>query len=101
MASNNKVDFLENNLPQAASLPGTSGFFKKSQFLRKSSAPGSEAARDKWLVQKKNQFLRKSSAPGSEAAWDKWLLQKEVGFLEKSSGPSSEAAQDKWLLPEF
>ena len=51
----------------------------KSFFLRKSSAPRSEAARDKWLLQKK-QLLRKSSAPGSEAARDKWLLQNKSDF---------------------
>ena len=34
-------------LPQAAKLPGTSGLFKKNHLLRESSAPGSEAARDK------------------------------------------------------
>ena len=43
-------------LPQAAKLPRTSGVFKKLGFLRKSSAPGSEAAQDKWLVQKKTDF---------------------------------------------
>ena len=32
-------------------------------FSGKSSAPGSEAARDKWLVQKHVRFLRKKSAP--------------------------------------
>ena len=86
--------------------------------MRNSSAPGSEAARDKWLVQKKSDvlekvlpqaaklpgtsglfkkkvgFLRKSSAPGSEDARDKWLVQK-IGFLRKSSAPGSEAARDK------
>ena len=117
-------------LPQAAKLPGTSGLFKNNHVLRKkfcprqrscpghvaclkkvifkrSPAPGSEAARDKWLIQKKhflrkvlpqaaqlpgtrglfknkkNMFLRKSSAPGSEAARDKSLLQKHVDFLAK------------------
>ena len=74
--------------------------------MRKSSAPGSEAARDKWLVQKKHffgeevlpqaaklpgtsdvfkkkRFLRISSAPGSEVARDKWFLQKNIVFEEK------------------
>ena len=50
---NKKVDFLEKVLPQAANLPRASGFFKKSRFPGKSSAPGSEAARDKLLLQKK------------------------------------------------
>ena len=43
----------------------------------KSSAPGSEAVRDKWLLQK-NDFLEQNSAPGSEAAPDKWRVQKNV-----------------------
>ena len=64
-------------MPQAAKLPSTSGLFKKSRILRNSSAPGSEAAQDKWLVQRKHHILRKSSAPGSEAARDKWLVQKK------------------------
>ena len=39
---------------QAAKLPGTSDLFKeKVRLLRNSSARGSEAAQDKWLVQKK------------------------------------------------
>ena len=41
-----------------ANLVWTSGLFKKKKhFLRNSSAPGSEAARDKWLVQKKTSFV--------------------------------------------
>ena len=39
-----KVEVLEKVLPQAAKLPGTSGFCKKADFL---------VARDKWLLQKK------------------------------------------------
>ena len=85
-------------MPQAAKLPGTSDFFKKNYFLRKSSAPGSEAARDKWFVQKKVPILRISSAPGSEVAQDKWFVQKKVHCLRKSSAPGSEVARDKWLL---
>ena len=88
--------FQEKNLPQAAKLPGTSGFFKK-MILWKRSAPGSEAAPDKWLLQKEINFSAKSSSPGSEAARDKWFLQKDR-FLRKSSAPGSEAARDKWLL---
>ena len=59
----------------------------KNQFLRKSSAPGSEAARDKWLVKENVRFLRQSSAPGSEAVPDKWFVQKKVIFLEKKFYP--------------
>ena len=61
-------------MPQAAKLPGTSGLFKKNPNFEKSSAPGSEAARDKWFVQKQIRILRKSSAPGSEAAPVKRLV---------------------------
>ena len=101
-------------------MPGTSGFFKQKQILRKGSAPGSEAARDKWLLQNKSIFcqrfcpmqrscpgqvvcskrshiLRKSSAPGSEAARDKWLLRKK-SVSSKSSAPGSEVARDKWFV---
>ena len=98
VSSKKNVDFLEKVLPQAAKLPGTSGFFKKSQFSAQSSAPGSEAAQDKWLLPQKVGLLRKHSAPGSEAARDKWLLQKKVGFLEQSSATGSEAAWDTWRV---
>ena len=54
-----KSRFLEKVLPQAAKLPGTSGFFKKNHVLEKSSAPGSKAARDKWFLQKKVILLPK------------------------------------------
>ena len=92
--------------------------------FEKSSAPGSEAARDKWLLQKKSKFLpkvlpqaaklprtsglfkkksflRKSSAPGCEAAQDKGLVKKEnkkQHSLRESSAPGSEAARDKWFV---
>ena len=63
VASPQKSTFLEKVLPQAAKLPATSGVFKKNLFLRKSSAPGSEAARDKWLVQKKKSYFEKKICP--------------------------------------
>ena len=100
MACSKKVLFLEKVLPQATKLPGTSGFFKKKSIFWKKSAPGSEAARDKWLLQKEIIFSAKSSSPGSEAARDKWLLQKKDRFGSKSSAPGSEAARDKWLRQE-
>ena len=57
---------------------------KNKRFSGKSSAPSSEAARDKWLLQKKNIiFSAKKTAPGSEAARDKWLLIKKRDFLER------------------
>ena len=43
--------------------------------FEKSSAQGSAAAWDKWLVQNKTLIFRKSSAPGSAVALDKWIVQ--------------------------
>ena len=60
---------------------GEIGSFKtKSEIRTKTSAPGSAAARDKWLAQKEVGILRKSSAPGSAAAPDKWFVQKSLIF---------------------
>ena len=81
-----RLIFFRRVLPQAAKLPGTNGWFKKVIFLRKSSARGSEVARDKWFVQKKrSDFLRQTSAPGSEAAPDKWLSKQNVEWLPRTS----------------
>ena len=55
----------------------------KNRFLRKSSAPGSAAAPDRWLLPQKDRFLRKSSATGSAATLDKWLVQKTSDFWKK------------------
>ena len=55
---------------------------EKNRFSGKSSVPGSEAARDTWLLQKK-QFSANSSVQGSEAAREKLLLIKKIDFLEK------------------
>ena len=94
--------------------------FIKARFLETSSALGSAAAPDKWLLPKKDTFLRNSSAPGSAAAPDKLLLQKKKNFWKKfcprqrscrtsgffqqnrrisgkSSATGSAAAPDKWL----
>ena len=73
-----KTFFGEKVLPQAAKLPGTRGLFKKIYFFEKKVLP--QAAKlpgTSGLSKKKSHFLRKSSAPGSEAARDKWLLQKK------------------------
>ena len=51
-----KSTFLEKVLPSQRRCPGQVVCSQKSHFLRKSSAPGSEAARDKWLVHKKVVF---------------------------------------------
>ena len=85
-------------MPQATKLPGTSGFFRKSRFSGKSSAPGSEAAWDKWLVQKKVRFLRKKFCPRQRSCPGQVACSKKVEFLRKSSAPGSAAAPDKWLV---
>ena len=72
---------------------------QKNHVLRTRFAPGSEAAQDKWFVQKKCHILRNSSAPGSEAAWDKLFLPKKNQISGTSSAPGSEAARDRWLFP--
>ena len=76
---------MEKLCPRQRICPGQVASSKqKSIFWKKSSAPGSEAVRDKWPPSsKKNQFSAKSSAPGSEAARDKWLLIEKVDILEK------------------
>ena len=74
-----KAHLGEKLCPRRRSCPGQVACSKKSHILRNNSAPGSEVARDKSLVQKKKVgILRKSSAPGSEAARDKWLAQKKI-----------------------
>ena len=121
MASSKKVDFLEKVLPQAAKLPGTSGFFKKKRSVSgKRSAPSSEAAQDKWLLIKKVDVLekfcpRQRSCPGQVASSKRHDFLEEVlpqaaklpgtsGLFKKkyllrnSSAPGSEAARDKWLV---
>ena len=94
--------------------------YKKVDFLETRSTPGSEAARDKWPLQKKVDFLekicpRQRSCPGQVASYknvdflEKVLPQaaklprtsglfKKKSFVEKSSAPGSEAARDKGLV---
>ena len=101
----------------------TSGLFKKnSYFLRTNSAPGSEAARDKWLVQKIHHFFRKkqlpeaAKLPGTSGLFKKRsdsekkfcprqrscpgqvACSKNNQFSAKSSAPGSEAARNKLPL---
>ena len=78
VASSKKINFLQKALPQAAKLPGTSGFFKKVDFLRKVLPQAAKLPGTSGLL-KKNIF-RNSSAPGSEAAGDKWFVQKKLIF---------------------
>ena len=85
-------------LPQAAKLPRTSGFFKKKHDYWKRSAPGSEAAPDKWLLQKKGKFLEKVLPQAAKLPGTSGLFKKNVRFLRNSSAPGSEADRDKWLV---
>ena len=88
--------FLEKVLPQAAKLPGTSGFYKKKSIFCQKFCPRQRSCPGQVASSKGSQVSAKSSAPGSEAAQDKWLVQKKTHFLRTSSAPGSEAAQDKW-----
>ena len=69
--------------------------YKKVDFLEKSSAPGSEAARDKWPLQKKLNFLPKVLPQAAKLPGTSGLFKKKH-FLRTSSAPGSEAARDKW-----
>ena len=71
------------NLPQAAKLPGTSGFFKENQFSAKSSAPGSEAARDKWLLIKAIDFLEKALPQAAKLPGTRSFFKKKSIFCQK------------------
>ena len=82
-------------LPQAAKLPGTSGVFPQNELSGKSSAPGSEAAWDKWFLLKKNEFLEKNfprqrSCPGQVACSKKRLISEKTVLPQaaKLPGPS-------------
>ena len=77
-----KIFFEKTVLSQAAKLPGTSDFFKKKQKNEKKFCPRQQSCPGQVVSSKINRISGKGSAPGSEAAWDKWLLQKNE-FLEK------------------
>ena len=86
-------------LPQAAKLPGTSGVFKrKVRLFRKSSAPGSEAARDKWLVQKSAICEKKFCPQAATLPGTSGLFKQKTLISERKSATGSEAARDKWLV---
>ena len=80
-----KNDFMEKNLPHAAKLPRTSGFFKKNNFLTKvlpqaAKLPGTSGLFKKSMFWKKFR-PRQRSCPGQVAC------SKKNSFLEKSSAP--------------
>ena len=77
-----KTIFLEKVLPPAAKLPGTSGFFHKMIFWTKTSAPDSEAARDKWLLQK-DDFVEKDLPQAAKLPGTSGYFKKKSIFLPK------------------
>ena len=93
-----KVDFWKKVLPQAAKLPGTSGFFQKKSFFEKKICPRQRSCPGQGACPKKNTFFKKKfcrrqrSCPGQVAS------SKKVRFLRGTSAPGSEAARDKWFL---
>ena len=77
-----KKIFWRKVLPQAAKLPGTSGVFKTKTFFEKKVLPrAAKLPGTSCLLKKK----RKSSAPGNEAARDKWLVQKKQKTEKKTN----------------
>ena len=80
-------------------MPRTSGF-KKKQFSEKKTAPGSDAAQDKWLVQKNVSFLNKKLPQAAMLPGTSGLFEKKVRFLRKTSAQDSEAARDKRLVKQ-
>ena len=85
-------------LPQAAKLPGTSGFLKNSQISANSSAPSSEAARGKWLRKQKIAFQEKVLPQAAKLPGTSGFFKKKLISEKQSSAPGNEAARDKWLL---
>ena len=92
-----KVDFLKKVLPQAAKLPRTSGFFKTNRISGEKSAPGSEAAQDKWFLRKKKSFSGKRFCPRQRSCPGQVASSKKKTISGRSSAPGSAAAPDKWL----
>ena len=129
VVSSKKVPiFCQKFCPRQRSCPAQVASYKNNRFSGKSSVPGSEAARDKWLLQKKTKFEktfcpRQRSCPGQVVSskksifWKKFchrqrscpgqvarsrtsglFKKKKTYFLIKSSAPGSKAAQDKCLV---
>ena len=83
--------------PRQRSCPGQVASSRKNEFSAESSAPGSEAAQDKWLVQKSLNFEEKLLPQAAKLPGTSGLFKKSH-ILRKSSAPGSEAARDKWLV---
>ena len=87
VACSKKTYFLRNVLPQAAKLPGTSGLLKKESVFENKLCPRQRSCPGQVACSKKSHVFKTSSAPGSEAARDKLLVKKNVRLLRKSSAP--------------
>ena len=67
-----KNDFLENVLPQAAKLPGTSGFFKKkSNFPQAAKLPGTSGFFKKKSIVWKRVLPQAAKLPGTSGFFKK------------------------------
>ena len=97
VVSSKKSIFWKKFSPRQRSCPGQVASSKKIDFLG-SSAPGSEAAWDKWLLQKTSTFWNKNLLQAAKLPRKRGCFKKESRFSGKSSAPGSEAARDKWLL---
>ena len=86
VASSKRSRISGKNLPQAAKLPRTSGFCKKSLIFEKRSAPGSAAALDKWFVQNKSDFEKKF-CPRQRNCPGQWASSKRDRLLRKKFCP--------------
>ena len=61
---------------------------------KKGSAPGSEAARDKWLLKKKVDFLEEVLSQAAKLPRTSGFFKKK-SYFAKRPAPGNEAAQDK------
>ena len=83
-------------MPQAAKLPGTSGFFpKKFDFLEKVLPAKLPRTSD---VFKKVRFLRKKLPQAAKLPWTSGSFPQKIISVNNST-PGSEAVQDTWFLP--
>ena len=84
VCSKKKRHCLRKHLSQATKLPGTCGLFKnKNLILRKSSPPGSGAARDKWPIQSNKSFFEEKNCPRQRSCSGQVASSKNIFFDEK------------------
>ena len=94
-SSKKKSIFCQKFCPRQRSCPGHVAS-SKSRLSGKSSAPGSEAARDKWFLQK-SKFSRKNLPQAAKLPGTSGFF-KRIDFWKKLLPQDGEAARDKWLL---